>query len=96
MPRGYPPRTPNPSNGGPPQQTTTNPNGKRAFGAAFEQQELNPHDLAYQQYAMQHEYIAHAALSQFYPPMDDTYYDEAGKLNQDCPSDYSSTDNSDN
>jgi hypothetical protein len=66
------------------------------YGVAFEQPEHNPFDPAYQQYAMHQEYIAHAALSQFYPPMDDTYYDEAGKLNQDCPSDYSSTDNSDN
>ena len=45
---------------------------------------------------MQQDFIAHAALSQFYPPMDDTYYDEAGKLNHEVPSDYSTTDNSDN
>ena len=45
---------------------------------------------------MEQEYYAHAALTQYPPPMDDMYYDEASKQNGKKPGDYSSADGSDN
>ena len=95
MPRGYPPRPYTPPVNEQQLHTPT-PYGKRAYGVAFEESDPSSYDPTYQEYAMQQDFIAHAALSQFYPPMDDTYYDEAGKLNHEVPSDYSTTDNSDN
>jgi hypothetical protein len=45
---------------------------------------------------MDQEYYAHAALIQYPPPMDDTYYDEVFKQTGDNPGDYSSADGSEN
>ena len=45
---------------------------------------------------MEQEFYAHAALTPYPPPMDDTYYDEASKQTIETPWDYSSAEGSDN
>ena len=45
---------------------------------------------------MEQEFYAIAALTQYPPPMDHTYYDEAAHPNPENPGDYSSADGSDN
>jgi hypothetical protein len=45
---------------------------------------------------MAQEFYAHAALTQYPPPMDHTYYDEAMKQSTENPADYSSAEGSDN
>ena len=94
----YPRGAPRPTSHDQSSSSTTppTPNGKRAYGAAFEHQEYYPYDPTYSQAMMEQEYYAHAALIPYPPPMDHTYFDEAAKQQPENPADYSSADGSDN
>jgi hypothetical protein len=92
-PRGVPPPVQEQSSSS---HTPQNHNGKRAYGAAFDPQDYYNYDPNYQHFMMEQEFYAHAALTPYPPPMDDTYYDEASKLNTETPGDYSSAEGSEN